>query len=61
MTAQQSIDHLQTVAETYPVGVIVDRLKAAASPPAAAAPAPTTAAAPAPPSPTPAPPRAAEA
>ena len=25
--AQESIDHLQTVAETYPVGVIVDRLK----------------------------------
>jgi len=61
MTAQESIDHLQTVAETYPVGVIVDRLKAAASPPAAAVPAPTTAAAPAPPSPTPAPPSAAEA
>ena len=25
--AQESIDHLQTVAETYPLGVIVDRLK----------------------------------
>ncbi|HEX4897033.1 MAG TPA: thiamine pyrophosphate-dependent enzyme [Candidatus Limnocylindrales bacterium] len=36
MTAQASIDHLQTVAETYPVGVIVDRLKAASAPPAAA-------------------------
>ena len=71
MTAQESIDHLQTVAETYPVGVIVDRLKAAATAPAVAAPAvtapavtapaPTTAAAPAPPSPAPAPPGAAEA
>jgi len=53
MTAQESIDHLRTVAETYPVGVIVDRLKAAASPPAAGAPAPTTAAAPAYTAPTP--------
>ncbi|TAK00777.1 MAG: 2-oxoglutarate oxidoreductase [Chloroflexota bacterium] len=50
MTAQQSIDHLQTVAQTYPTGVLVDRLKAAAAPPApaAAVSAPTTAAAPAP-------------
>ena len=39
MTPQESIDHLRTVAETYPVGVIVDRLKAAAVT------APTTAAA----------------
>jgi 2-oxoglutarate ferredoxin oxidoreductase subunit beta len=31
MTAQESIDHLATVAETYPVGVLVDRLKAASS------------------------------
>lgn len=47
MTPQESIDHLRTVAETYPVGVIIDRLKAATSPPpaAAAAPAPTAAAA----------------
>jgi len=45
MTPKESIDHLKTVAETYPVGVIVDRLKAATSPPAAAAaPAPTAAA-----------------
>ena len=29
MTPQESIDHLQVVAETYPVGVMVDRLKAA--------------------------------
>lgn len=44
MTPQASIDHLRTVAETYPVGVIVDRLKAAAAPaPATAAPAPTAA------------------
>jgi 2-oxoglutarate ferredoxin oxidoreductase subunit beta len=42
MTPQQSIDHLQAVAETYPVGVIVDRLKAAPTPAAVAAPAPTT-------------------
>lgn len=28
MTARESIDHLKVVAETYPVGVIVDRLKA---------------------------------
>ena len=51
MTPQQSIDHLQAVAETYPVGVIVDRLKTAPTttsiPAAAAAPAPTTATAPA--------------
>ncbi|MCI0581918.1 MAG: thiamine pyrophosphate-dependent enzyme [Chloroflexi bacterium] len=31
MTAQASIDHLATVAETYPVGVLVDRLKATAT------------------------------
>ena len=36
MTARQSIDHLREVAETYPVGVIVDRLKAASPTPAAA-------------------------
>jgi 2-oxoglutarate ferredoxin oxidoreductase subunit beta len=56
MTAQQSIDHLQAVAETYPVGVIVDRLKAAPTPaaPVDAVPAPTTAATPALTSPTPA-------
>ncbi len=41
MTPAESIAHLQTVAETYPVGVIVDRMKAAV----AAAPT-TTAAAP---------------
>jgi 2-oxoglutarate ferredoxin oxidoreductase subunit beta len=45
MTAQESIDHLKDVALTYPVGVIVDRLKATATPPAVAAPAPTAAAA----------------
>ncbi len=28
MTPQESIDHLKVVAETYPVGVMVDRLKA---------------------------------
>lgn len=39
MTPRESIDHLRTVAETYPVGVIVDRRTAAA------APAPTAAAA----------------
>jgi 2-oxoglutarate ferredoxin oxidoreductase subunit beta len=61
MTPQESIDHLQTVAETYPVGVIVDRLKAAVvSAPAAAAPAPT-AAAPAPTAAAPAPTAAAPA
>jgi 2-oxoglutarate ferredoxin oxidoreductase subunit beta len=48
MTAQESIDHLATVAETYPVGVLVDRLKAASS--AAAA---TTASDPARATPTP--------
>jgi len=31
MTAQESIDHLAVVAETYPVGVLVDRPKAAAT------------------------------
>jgi 2-oxoglutarate ferredoxin oxidoreductase subunit beta len=47
MTPQQSIEHLQAVAETYPVGVIVDRLKAVATPTAAVtAPAPTTVTAP---------------
>ena len=46
MTPQESIDHLQTVAETYPVGVIVDRLKNTTTRVnAAAAPAPTAAAA----------------
>lgn len=39
MTPTASIDHLRTVAQTYPVGVIVDRTKAAATP------APTVAAA----------------
>ena len=29
MTPQESIDHLKVVAETYPIGVMVDRLKAA--------------------------------
>jgi 2-oxoglutarate ferredoxin oxidoreductase subunit beta len=43
MTAPESIEHLKDVALTYPVGVIVDRLKAAGSPPAVAAPAPTAA------------------
>ncbi|MBI3745677.1 MAG: hypothetical protein HY264_03985, partial [Chloroflexi bacterium] len=56
MTPQQSIDHLRTVAETYPVGVIVDRLKADVPASTAAAPAPTAAAAQ--PSPAPAPPPA---
>ena len=37
MTPQESIDHLRTVAETYPVGVLVDRLKTAAVPPPARA------------------------
>jgi 2-oxoglutarate ferredoxin oxidoreductase subunit beta len=46
MTAQESIDHLRTVAETYPVGVIVDRLKAAAAGAPAAAGALAAAAAP---------------
>jgi len=53
MTAQESIEHLDTVAETYPVGVIVDRLKAAVPGPAAAAPGPTAAAAKARATPTP--------
>ncbi len=44
MTPQESIDHLQTVAKTYPVGVIVDRLKTTTTPVnATAAPAPTAA------------------
>jgi len=60
MTPQESIDHLRTVGETYPVGVIVDRLKATTSTPrAAAAPAPTAAAAR--PAPTPASPAPSEA
>jgi 2-oxoglutarate ferredoxin oxidoreductase subunit beta len=47
MTPQESIDHLQTVAKTYPVGVIVDRLKNTTTPvDVAAAPAPTLAATP---------------
>lgn len=32
MTAPESIDHLSTVAETYPVGVLVDRPKARRTP-----------------------------
>jgi 2-oxoglutarate ferredoxin oxidoreductase subunit beta len=32
MTPSESIEHLKTVAETYPVGVIIDRLKAVAAP-----------------------------
>ena len=53
MTAQESIDHLKVVAETYPVGVLVDRLKAAGSPAPSVAPVPTAAPAAAPSSPTP--------
>jgi 2-oxoglutarate ferredoxin oxidoreductase subunit beta len=39
MTAQESIDHLVQVADAYPTGVIVDRLKTTPSGQAAAQPA----------------------
>jgi 2-oxoglutarate ferredoxin oxidoreductase subunit beta len=43
MTARASIDHLKVVAETYPVGVLVDRLTAPGAVPTLPAPASTAA------------------
>jgi 2-oxoglutarate ferredoxin oxidoreductase subunit beta len=58
MTAQESIDHLATVAETYPVGVLVDRLKAASSAAAATTASDPASATPTPVAKTPSPPEA---